>query len=301
MELLGPRLSWLADPDLIPSHAVDAAVASNDFRHAAFSLAAWMLIELVEAADQLYQKLDWEQTITRFRVPPRLQASVLRAVLCPASRYAPGLFAIAEIISVIPVVASRSGLSRDCWHKIARRSEAFGAMLSRDGTVVQVLVRKYLSRSDSGADGRSVRFLNPALLRLDAGCGVTTVTPLGDLLTAAREAAARHKAWSRANCLALHVLAPQANDGRAASTMFGAIWSSFADAANRLVFPRFDNCRELVPPETVPDLGFAETFKRLAAERGEELAQAASQPYPPTVERILGNLLAARRSRAAVC
>lgn len=293
--LLGPRLAWLADPELIPEYAVDSSIAPDDVHLAAFSLAGWMLIEIVEAADQVHRALDWEQAFERFRVAPRLQESVSRAVLCPASRHAPGLFAVAEIISVIPMVAGRSGLARDRWRDIADRSQDFGAMLAHDGTAVQILVRNYLSRPETPA-GRSVRSLDPAGLRLDENGGLTTVTPLADLLSAARDAAARHNEAYHATCVALQASAP---DGTRATSMFGAIWSSFAHAANRLVFPRVDLGHDSVPPEAGPDPGYAQALDRLAAQRGEVLAQAAAEPYPPSVERILGNLLSAAHNRAA--
>lgn len=292
-KLVGARLAWLADPALIPEHAVDSSVTPDDLQLAAFSLAGWMLIEIVQAADQVYQKLDWEGAIKGFRVAARLQESVSRAVLCPAARHAPGLFAMAEIIAVVPMVASRSGLARDRWREVANRSQDFGAMLAHDGTAVQILIRSYLSSADTHAGGR-VRSLNPALLQLDDKGGLTTVTPLAGLLSAARDAATRHNEWYHATCVAMQAPAPEAVDRTRAATMFGAIWSSFVAAADRFVFPRFDPSRDSVDAEAGPDPSYAQALDRLAAGRRETLAEAASQPYPTSVERVLSNLLSAR-------
>lgn len=297
--LLGARLPWLADPALIPPEAVDASVAADDVRLAAFSLAGWMLIECVQAAQHVNGALHWQQAMDGFHVAPGLQASVARSVLCPAAKHAPGLFAIAEIMAVVPLLASRCGLPRERWHGIARRGEAFGALLARDGTAVQVLLRNYLYRPASGVPATGLRSLNPACLRLDEATGLSTVTPLGELLAAARTAAARHYDAPAAICVALQAPAPQLPGDAGAATMFGAIWGAFAAAADRLVFPRFDPRGVSIPAQAAPDPAHAQTLECIASQRQEALAQAAAQPYPPAVERILGNLLAAARPSAS--
>ncbi len=295
--LLGPRLGWLADPTRIPAHAIDASVPPHDVQLAAFSLAAWMLLEMVQSADQFYQALEWEQAFERFHVAPELQTSVIRSVLCPAARHAPGLFAIAEIIAVIPKVASRDGVPPDGWCEIARRSEAFGAMLAHDGTAVQVLMRSYLSGWDEHADASALRILDPSKLKLDPVTGITTVTPIEDLLHASRAATARHNDSYHATCVALQAPAPEgARRPVGTTSMFDAVWSSFADAASRLVFPRFHLEHDTARPAAEPDLICTETLDRLAANRRADLAEAAFQAYPPAVERILGNLLDAAQA-----
>lgn len=288
-ELLGPQLPWLAVPARIPPHAVDASVGPQDVRLAAFSLAAWMLIELVQAAGRINHALDWGVVMDRHGVAPRQRESLSLAVLSPLSRHAPGLFAIAEILSVLPAVAERAQVPRAHWSALARRSEAFGAQLARDGTGVQVLVRSYLGRSEGG-----LRCLDPARLRIDAATGLATVTPIGDLLAAARDAARHYQGPAHGVCVALQAAAP----GAGGASMFGAIWASFADAAARLVFPRFDPQACAIPPQAAPDPDCAQALERLAVQRHAEVARAAACPYPPAAERILANLLARTPSRA---
>ena len=291
-ELLGPRLPWLADPALVPDHAVDASVEDDDVRLAAFSLAAWMLIDLVQAAGQVNHALDRHGVMESFHIAPRARESLSLAVLCPLSRHAPGLIAIAEIMAVIPLLAHRADVPANRWGGIALGSLAFGAMLARDGTAVQVLLRSYLGRSEAGPAGAGIRSLDPALLRLQGETGITTVTPLPDLLAAARCAAARYNVAPRGVCVALQAPAPEAAGGRG-TTMFGAIWASFAAAAERLVFPHFDPSRDAIPAEAAIDSGYADALEHAAARRHDELVQVAAQPYPPAAERVLGNLLAA--------
>ncbi|NML43201.1 hypothetical protein HHL11_05525 [Ramlibacter sp. G-1-2-2] len=286
-ELMAARLPWLAEPARIPAHAVDASVPADDVRLATFSLAGWMLIEIVQAAEQVQPALGWQAAIGKLPLAPELQASVVRAVLRPAARHAPGLFAIAEILAVVPQLAARAGLPRERWGDTARQARLFGAMLARDGTAVQVLLRHYLGRVDAGG----LRSLDPARLRLDAQAGIATVTPLADLLAAARKSAARHNEVPPFVCVALQVSAP------GAANLFDAVWNSFAAAAERLVFPRFLAAAG-IPPEAAPDSEYAEALERLAAQRRADLAQAASQTWPPAVEQILANLLTRREPAA---
>jgi hypothetical protein len=293
-EFIGPRLPWLADPSRIPDEAIASSIEPDDIHLAAFSLASWMLIEIVRVADQVQPALDWEGAVARYEVAPRLQESVARAVLSPASRYAPGLFAIAEIVSVVPAIASRAGVPRDLWLGIAQRCQAFGAQLARDNTAVQVLLRSYLGRADVGDDLHDVRVFDPARLRLDEATGMTTTTPLETLLEAARKAAAGEGHAYHAACVAMQAPSPVAPAGTEAPNMFGAIWLSFAHAADRLVFPRFDPRRAAVPPEAAPDPACEITLGELAAQRGMVLSATASQPYPDSVERIFSALLSAR-------
>lgn len=291
---VGRRLPWLTDPQLIPDEAVDASVGADDVPLSAFSLAAWMLIQVLHSAQQEQDTLDWGRAMAG--VAPGLQASVQRSVLCPAAKYAPGLFAIAEIVAVVPAVAFRSEAAPARWRGIAHRAQAFGALLARDGTGVQVLLRHYLARPADDPAGCGLRALHPACLRLDDALGLTTVTPLDDLLAAARQATLRHDGCTQGVCVALQAPAPH---GCAGGSMFGAIWSSFADAAARLVFPRFDPQRPPIPACAAPDGRHAEILDRLAAGRGAQLRKAAAQPWPPAAERVLGNLIAAHAASCA--
>jgi hypothetical protein len=296
-EYLGRELAWLVEPDLIPAAAVDGAVKPGDTRMAAFSLAGWMLIQIVQAADRVRHKLDWQKALDTYQVASHLRDSVWRAVLNPTSRYAPGIFAIAELVSVIPVVATRAAVLRNEWCGVARRAERFGASLSRNGSYVQVLIRSYLSVRESASVLRGFRSLDPALLRLDGETGISTVTPLDELLAAAAKAVTRHIGPARGVCVALQAPAPEYPDTPDSPTMFGAIWSAYAAAAERLVFPHFDAIATAIPRQAPPDADFALALDHLASRRRDEVAQGASAEAPPAVEQIMRNLLAPARAK----
>lgn len=297
-ELMGLRLPWLADSNLIPDDAI-APPAAHDVHLAAFSLAAWMLLELLRVAPEVNRALQWDLAFERFEVEPRLRESVIRAVLSPASRHAPGLFAIAEIISVVPKVASRAGLQRDRWRHSAARTIALGTKLASDNTAVQVLLRSYLSGSSESERYEGVRVLNPACLRLDEAIGLTTSTPIERLLEAARRAAARHGHSYRATCVALQAAVHLGPMERAPRSFFGAIWASFAGAADRLVFPKFDPVQQCVPRDAGPDPAYEATLDEIAEHRRNAVDATASRPYSKAVAKIFEALLTHRSSETS--
>lgn len=296
-ELLGGVLPWLSDPDLIPASAAGAGPVEGDTCSAAFSLAGWMLIEIIQAADGIRHELAWQDALDRYRVAPHLQDRVWRAVLDPASRHAPGLFAMAEFVSVVPWLAAREGVPRERWRETALRTQRFAAKLSRNGSWVQVLIRCYLSKQGSEEDGRGIRTLDPALLCLDDDTGIDSVTPFEDLLAGAKAATARHLGPPQGICVALQAAASGTPDGVDKPTMFGAIWSSFVTAAERLVFPAFDVSRADISAPAPADPYCAEALDRLASSRRDTLRHGPSAQASATAEMVVGNLLGAARGR----
>lgn len=295
LERMAPRLPWLSDPALIPDTAVAAPVEDGDIDLSAFSLAAWMLIEMVRAADLVNPALGWRQAFERHRVPAALQDSVARAVLLPAARHAPGLFAMAEIVSAVPRVAGRAGIPRDRWGAIVAASEPLARHFALGNTAMQVMLRCYLSRAEPSAEGRGVRSLDPARLRLDAAGGLTTVTPLETLLGAARSAAAGGGYHYVAPCVAMSARTGAEAAGTGDS-VFGAIWSSWAHAADRLLFPGFDPSRDTGWVRAEADPECAAAFDAIAAQRRAVLSTIAADPYPEEIAGIFAALLDPARS-----
>src|SRR5689334_10692561 len=103
-ELLGAELPWLSDPSRIPAEALGPA-QSDDLAEQCFNLGTWVLVEVVGAANSVQQRLTWEETLDYYKVPVELQERILRAVLEPTSRHAPGILAMCEIVAATPVVA----------------------------------------------------------------------------------------------------------------------------------------------------------------------------------------------------
>ena len=274
-QLVGEELPWLVDPDRVPA---DAIGSSADLSEQYFQLAVWIVTEVVQAARRVEPKLGWEDVLSRHRVTDDLETRVVRAVLDPATQYAPGILAVAEIVAAVPDVASRDAVPRRNWARVAMDAEALGAKLSCDGTDVQVLVRDYLRKPPHATANPNLRVLDAALLCTDDSGQLTTVTPIDALVSAAKTAAAAHIRPPRGMCVAMQAKAPGAlATAGASTTMYGAIWSSYAAAAARLIFPRVDTAHTPVAPRPDPDPHFALAFDELARRRGEMLRRRQPQ------------------------
>lgn len=304
-ELIGDEVAWLFDPGQVPSSALGVATASGDLPSLCFSLATWFLIEVVRAAERVQQRLSVEQTLDRYAVTHEQRLRVIRAVLQPTSRHAPGIFAMAEIVAAVPVVASRQGLARTDWGDIARRSKQLAAKLSCDGSDMQVIIRRYLRGASHGAELSSPPSFDPTLLMVSQGVGLTSVTPIDDLVKAAKAAVARHIQPAKGLCVAMLAKAPSGGDSEEPATMYDAIWTAYVRAAERLVFPMVEISRmdSRPPREADPDL--PDVFDGLALQRAQELKrgdpakpwQAAADASKMIVDRCAGHPQTATQTR----
>ncbi len=278
-QLLGERLSWLYDPSKIPAEALGKSTGCG-LPDRCFSLATWVLIEVVLAANSVQQQLSWEETFAQYEVPSDLQSRILSAVLEPTSRHAPGIFAMSEIVAAIPMVATRESVPVGRWGTIARKSEKFGVKISCDGSDLQVLVRNYLRRPSQTTESRNQRVLDAALLRLDEQMGITSVTPIDDLVSAAKVAITEHIRPARGICVAMLAKAPACEHASALPlTMYGAIWSAYTAAADRLIFQNIDLRGVQIPSQARPDSCFEVAIDTLARHRAAQL----HRDYPATI------------------
>lgn len=270
-ELLGEELPWLSEPSKVPAEAVRSAVECDDLTEQCFNLATWVLAEVVRGANRTQQKLRWEETFDYYKVPLELKSRVMRSVLEPTSRHAPGIFAMCEIVAATPMVAIRESIPLSSWGAIARSTEKFGAKISCDGTDLQVLIRNYLRKPPQTTKYPYQRVLEPALLRLDDETGITSVTPIDALIAVAKTAVAEHIRPPKGVCVALLANAPACEHGStAAVTMYGAIWSAYAAAAAHLIFPNVNISKAEIPAQAEPDPHFAVAIDALAKHRAEE-------------------------------
>jgi hypothetical protein len=272
IQLLGEELAWLADPGLIPAAALNSAAECGDLSDQCFSLAAWVVGEIALAASRLHQKLCWEDTFECYRVPSESKPRIVRALLEPVTRYAPGILALSEIVAAIPVVAIRESVPLGDWGRIARRSEEFGVKLSCDGTEVQVLIRNYLRKPPQPSTSPDKRVLDSTRLKLDDEIGVTSVTPIDDLVSVARAAVTEHIGPAKGICVAMQAKAPVwGHTSEAPATMYDAVWSAYTAAAEHLIFPNVDISGAEIPAQAGPDPHFALAINHLARDRGAEL------------------------------
>ncbi|CAD6556834.1 hypothetical protein LMG28727_06207 [Paraburkholderia kirstenboschensis] len=291
-ELLGQELDWLSDPGRIPLDALGPATKHGDVPSRCFSLATWFLIEIVRAAKGVCSRLRWEETLDQHRVPAQLWTRVSHAVMEPTSRYAPGIYAMAELVAVAPPVALRESIPLSDWGSIARRTEKFATKMSCDGTELQVIIRDYLRKRISATEAASQRVLDPALLRLDDTMSLTSVTPIEDLVAVANAAIRKYIRPTKGVCVAMLAHAPYGDQERAApSTMYGAVWSAFAGAAERLVFPNIDLSTVDRSPPCGQDPDFATLIDALARQRALALKQGNSAKSWHTAKELAKEML----------
>jgi hypothetical protein len=269
-ELLGEELPWLFKPGKIPPEAV-GSLADGGWVEQCFNLATWVLAEVAQAANSIQDKLLWEEIFDHHKVTLELRPRVRRSVLEPVSRHAPGIFAMCEIVAATPVVATRESLPLSDWGTIARRTEKLGVKISRDGTDLQVLIRNYLRKPPQTTSFPNRRVLDSALLKLDDEASLTSVTPIDDLVSVAKTAVAEHIRPPQGACVALLANAPVCeHSSTTTATMYGAIWSAYAAAANELIFPNVNLSKGEIPTQAEPDPHFAIMIDALAKHRAEE-------------------------------
>jgi hypothetical protein len=285
-ELLVARLPWLRDPDRIPSHALGEGRDLQVYPSTGcYRLARWMVSDIVVAVHRARDELPWAETLMRHGVPAGAHPTVQRVVLEPVTRYGPGILALAEIVASVPVVAVRSGAARSDWPQIAARSRHLGLQLSRDSTDVQVIIRRYLRGPPEAVP--SIAMLDAALLRLDGSRGVTSVTPMDELILAAREAVRAHIGPHAGICLARLVRSGGDDRGVSGETMFDAVWAAFVHAAARHLFPRIVAARLEIPDQPARDRGAKHALDRLAQARAAELRlRAAAHPVQTSAAMV---------------
>jgi hypothetical protein len=269
---LGSELLWLRDPDSIPKEALGSSADSGALPDQCFHVAAWMVGEIALAANRLRLKLDWESAFDLYDVTSEQKLRIKRAVLEPVTRYAPGMIALSEIVAVTPLVATRASVRRAGWGRIARLAEGFGAKISRDGTDVQLVIRNYLRDTNDATVSRSTPVLDSALLKLDDETGVSSVTPIHDLVSTARTAVIEHLGSATGMCVAMQAKAPVCDHLHGtATTMYGAIWTAYVAAVERLVFPNIDLSGVVIRPQAGPDPHVPAAMDRLARKRAADL------------------------------
>jgi hypothetical protein len=271
-QLLGNELSWLREPDSIPREALGSSADSGALPAQCFHLAAWMVREIALAANRLCPKLDWESAFDTYGVTTEQKLRIKRAVLEPVTRYAPGMIALSEIVAVTPLVTTRASVRRAEWGRVARLAEGFGAKISCDGTNVQLVIRNYLRDTTDATVWRSTPVLDSALLKLDDETGVSSVTPIDDLISTARVAVIEHLGPATGMCVAMQARAPVCDHVHATpATMYGAIWTAYVAAVERLVFPNIDLSGVVIRPQAGPDPHVPAAMDRLARERAADL------------------------------
>jgi hypothetical protein len=229
------ELTWLGNPDLIPETAIHYADGPESSVGEYFNLAHWMVDQFAEWATAGHARLGLLKAFEKHDLSNEERIRVRNAFQNKtAQAYAPGVVAMSEIFAAVPGVARRGGVPRSQWSTIASQAREFGGEYARSGTLVQCIVRGYLGAFEQvGVHGE--KHLDQAKLTLDAQTGITSVTPIENIVAAAEAVVgdARHPESRSDACIGL-----QANpQGLEASTMYDAAWNAFGSAAERLIYP----------------------------------------------------------------
>lgn len=267
MAEFGDQITWLSDPSLIPESAVYAYPDRNLYA----SLASWMVHDLVSWSAATQHKLNYRDVFEKYELPGPHRVDVREKVGEEAlNAYNPGLMAMAEIHEATPSVATREGIEGpEQWSEVASDARRFGVELARKGTLTQALLRNYFSSETAPG---AYKDLDPAKLVIVEG-GLTSTTPVHDLLEIAREANDRARGPennSDRSCPALYTTIK----GLGGITMFNAIWDAYGACVDTYITPHIEVSKDAVPAAEFPSLDqVREEIEELAidyAERSRE-------------------------------
>lgn len=276
MSSYGGGVAWLKDPSVIPDRiADDANIGSEPHERTAF----WMTMDLADWVERTHGKLSYQETFDRHELsgPGRVKVrSTLREQAI--NMYAPGIRAMSEIFSVIPVLALREGIDDpNAWLQFADKARDFGAAIARDGTRTQAVLRIMLGlRNDVSQSG----VVN---LKLDNDTGVTSKLDLPILITGVSRQIAEiaPRASDGHICTALQAKVP----GLGGKTMFDACWDSYAAFAERSLYRRAVATEIDTSVEPFKDVSAALEHSRsvVVQEYGHEASTSAAAFIPKII------------------
>ncbi|HYH36511.1 MAG TPA: hypothetical protein VD706_03360 [Candidatus Saccharimonadales bacterium] len=257
MSRFGHELSWLEDPSQIPA---DAAGSSESLSAQCDDLTAWMVGRIAQWSSAGHGRLSLRETFEKYDLSNEERVDLrARFQKNPARAYTPGMAAMAEIFALVPPVAAREGIGREEWGEIGARAQGLGEKLSHDGTEVQRLIREYLAKeaivrpAASGLENTThtlTLVLDPGKMKLDPETGITTVTPIDELVKSADELVERYFVrQSPGTCVALQAASPEP----ACRHMFDAVWTAYGSAVDKLIYARLGQDGLEIPPAQSPD------------------------------------------------
>lgn len=252
------RPEWLESPDLVPESATAYVVPEpKNLNERFYNVSAWMINSLTEWVVATHSQLDISGVFKKHSLDMEDRVHVLNRFKHDGkvrASYVPGFQAMAQIFSVIPEVATRDSGSDADYGEIASRARLFGESIARDGSMVQIVARKYLINSKT--------YLDSSKLKLDEETGITTVTPIEQIVHEAREASKHEFPPEDGVCVAMQAKI----NGPSSPTVFEASWDALTDFGQRLIYPNIAE-QELakVPKQAAPDPNLAKTIQSIYA------------------------------------
>lgn len=252
------RPEWLESPELIPEAATAYVLSEpKNLNERFYNVSAWMINSLTEWAAAAHSHIDMPGVFKKHQLGIEDRIHVLNRLKNEdevKASYIPGFQAMAQVFSVIPEVASRDAGQDADYGEIAAKARFFGESIARDGTMVQIVARKYLINSKT--------YFDASKFKLDEETGITTVTPIEQIVDEAREASRREFPPVDGVCVAMQAKI----NGPSSPTVFEASWDAMTSVGQRLVYPNIgDHELAKVPKQAAPDPNFAETIQSIYA------------------------------------
>jgi hypothetical protein len=278
----GDQISWLSDPDGVGEQALGPSMHGGSLGQQCMYLANNMLVEVVDWSAATERGLPWAETFERYELSNPGRVALRSRYRDSVEKHAPGIRAMAEHVIAATYVAARGGAPQEAWEPVAANSRHLGNKMSRGGTTLQMVVRKYLWGKDSVDVGNgTVALWDPAKLKLDAQTGITTVNPIDDLVrtTRARLDAiypSDARRYGSGVCRALQVgsLVPQ----EGTLTIYDDFWLAYTAVVARLVHPRHD-----IPAGTVPTQRKPDNNRRLVAKLDAHIRSIKASREPEII------------------
>jgi hypothetical protein len=258
MNRFGSEVDWIQDPSIVSEEVLGDLADSTNLPERFYGLACWTIGQLAGWSGVGHSRLSWGETFEKYQLsnPDRV---LVRETFQkhPGIAYAPGMLAMSEIFAAVPVVATRDGIGREGWGTIASKASVFGGQIARDDTDVQYLVRNYLhTQKERPTLGINLYVLDVAKLKLDEATGITSVTPINDLLGESRKLISKMFTPSIDACVALQAKSPCPNE----RNMFDATWSAFGSISDRIIYPYVELPTE-IPAQADTDTDYKTTLK----------------------------------------
>lgn len=256
IEQFGSDIPWLHE-------GIPPEVIGNPHSGARTRLDKWVLDELVAWSNRTAPRLPAETTeriFEDYQLTREERVAVRGLVLTQARQaFTPGIETINQVQAPVPWVAARAGetYDLDAWAERSRRAKQFAASFAGSGTNVLGLVRRYLM-----VDAKEhLSPFDPTKLITDEHTGISTITPLPDIVAAAAEAVdtIAGTELERTVCVAR-----EAQPAGMQSTFYDAIWDAYTTAVRRYIYPhRAPITVECFPPQE-PDTNVRTSMLQLA-------------------------------------
>lgn len=227
----------LSDPTLIPDDAHENQWHPEGIpARTPFIGAGLYYTKLVtDALPQIDRKIDYQDIFDRHALDGGLRTIIRTAVRSHGhGMYSPGIFAMAQLWELVPYVAERDGASREDWEEIGNKTIQVAKLIATHPTLEQATIRDY-----TGIDFSEAPNLDAGFYTLDSRKGITTATPVTEMLEITDEIRNRidgdNDRAGLGSCPALITRLDELN-----VSVFDMFWSSYGKYVTNRIFPNLE-------------------------------------------------------------